>query len=315
MTIVSEILLSSTFLLGLMAHAPSACGEFSVTAEKEVVCASVSDEDSLTGTWRVVYSEDSGRAAPAESLRPIRFVFTKDQLIMEMNGSKQSSTYKLGTSTNPKTMIVTQEGHTSLAIYDLQDDMLRICMSQKNGEQPTAFDSQSDSSNILLILERISPVQLDKRAGGEQKKETLDDSNAILGKWNVVFSKDSGKTAQPEMLRNVRFEFTKDNAITEIGRQKQNWDYTLDKSTDPKSIDLKVNGHTVTGIYDLQGDTLRICMPENQKGRPTAFESRPESVNDILVVLTRAKRESPSTKQRSDADSTDTKPKTDSVNK
>ena len=42
------------------------------------------------------------------------------------------------------------------------------------------------------------------------------------------------------------------------------------------------------GIYDLEDDGLKICFPEGRKGeRSTAFESKPNSVNDVLIVLER----------------------------
>ena len=65
--------------------------------------------------------------------------------------------------------------------------------------------------------------------------------------------------------------------------------YTLDPSTTPKSIDMTTGGRTKPGIYDLQGDTLRLCMSENTDERPTAFDSQPNSVNDVVLTMKRVK--------------------------
>jgi len=91
---------------------------------------------------------------------------------------------------------------------------------------------------------------------------------------------------------------TKDKMTMESGGRKQQSAYTLDPSSSPKSIDLTTSGRTKPGIYDLQGDTLRICFSESTgcfpevlqgpKGkRSTAFEPKPDSVNDILIILKR----------------------------
>ena len=55
---------------------------------------------------------------------------------------------------------------------------------------------------------------------------------------------------------------------------------TLDESTKPKSIDIvgfagKESDKTKTypGIYELDGDKLRICYAETSPERPTKFES------------------------------------------
>ena len=54
--------------------------------------------------------------------------------------------------------------------------------------------------------------------------------------------------------------------------------YTLDTTTKPKSITITGtegpnNGKTYPAIYELKGDTLRICYDLSGAKRPTEFKS------------------------------------------
>ena len=48
--------------------------------------------------------------------------------------------------------------------------------------------------------------------------------------------------------------------------------YTLDPSTTPKSIDLDGDGMSLKGIYELDGDALKILLARPGSDRPTSFE-------------------------------------------
>ncbi|EMB17828.1 protein containing Serine/threonine protein kinase [Rhodopirellula europaea 6C] len=122
------------------------------------VPAKENDIPNIQGTWQVTYSEDGGRIAPQEMLKQIRFVIDKQNLTTEFGGRKSVSTYKLDPSTNPKSIDLTENGRTKRAIYDLVGDTLRICIAESGDQRPTAFDSQPNSANdIVLILKRVKP--------------------------------------------------------------------------------------------------------------------------------------------------------------
>jgi len=51
---------------------------------------------------------------------------------------------------------------------------------------------------------------------------------------------------------------------------------------------LTEGGQTTLGIDELDGDNLKICFPGGRKGeRSTSLESKPNSVNEILIILKR----------------------------
>ena len=129
---------------------------------------------------------------------------------------------------------------------------------------------------------------------GEKKKG---DAEKIQGKWALTTAMDSGKH-QVKGIEHFKLIVTAKHFRLEF-RDKvlQEFAYKLDASKHPKWIDVTEirDGEArdpARGIYELKGDTLKICFPDfHRRGsRSTAFESKPDSVNDVLLI---GKREKP----------------------
>ncbi|HYH64475.1 MAG TPA: TIGR03067 domain-containing protein [Urbifossiella sp.] len=118
------------------------------------------------------------------------------------------------------------------------------------------------------------------------------DDEAIQGTWEVVGISDNGEKAPPEKFKGARMVITKDKlTILADGKTQSTGTYKLTAAARPRQIDLRVEEKHLKGIYDLRGDSLRLCFNENPGGpRPTAFESKKGSENDQLFELTRAKK-------------------------
>jgi uncharacterized protein (TIGR03067 family) len=70
--------------------------------------------------------------------------------------------------------------------------------------------------------------------------------------------------------------------------------FVLDPGKKPKTIDIKFTegpekGNTSLGIYELDGDTLKICLTITAKDRPTEFAAKAKSGHGFEVL----KREKP----------------------
>lgn len=121
------------------------------------------------------------------------------------------------------------------------------------------------------------------------KDDAKGDHENIQGTWKVVSAEDSGRKAPDDAVKNIKWVITKDKITYKFGEKTTEWTYKLDPTKKPKWIDLTTGQHTTLGIYELEGDNLKICFPEEGKERSTAFESKPNSVNDILIILKREK--------------------------
>ena len=113
----------------------------------------------------------------------------------------------------------------------------------------------------------------------------------IHGTWTVESFKDSGRE---ENKKGTTCTITKDTiTFSREGKKIISIKYTVDTSKNPRWMTLKTKSNkrdtTLPGIYELKGDTLRICYNEGED-RATKFVSeRGSSANERLIVMQRKK--------------------------
>ena len=79
-----------------------------------------------------------------------------------------------------------------------------------------------------------------------------------------------------------------------VGAAPDKGTYTLDSASKPKSMTITGtegpnNGKTLPAIYELKGDTLRICYDLSGAKRPTEFKS--VAGTKLYLVTYRRKKE------------------------
>jgi uncharacterized protein (TIGR03067 family) len=116
------------------------------------------------------------------------------------------------------------------------------------------------------------------------------DQDKLQGGWQVVSIEKGGEALQTE---GMRFVFAGGELSLFIeGAQGQPEGYVLDPSQQPKAIDLSLpNGMVVRGIYQLDGDSFKLCLDQSPPGgggkRPTVFRTQPDAPDTYLYVLRR----------------------------
>jgi uncharacterized protein (TIGR03067 family) len=99
-----------------------------------------------------------------------------------------------------------------------------------------------------------------------------------------------GKALPAAEAKAARLSEDGHNFTFEIpGRVATKGTFTLDASKMPKQIDLTLTsgpgrGGSLKGIFELKGETLRLCYAAPGKARPSDFSSRPGSGNSLLVL-------------------------------
>lgn len=124
----------------------------------------------------------------------------------------------------------------------------------------------------------------------KEKGKPVKDEEAIQGTW--VLDQFEGRGAPPPDLGPIRFTFKDGKLEVNLGNRPadKQGEYKLDPTAKPKTIDLTNNQQTAPGIYELDGDTLRICLSEGRGAvRPTEFKSDGQRV--ALVTFKRLKDE------------------------
>ena len=112
----------------------------------------------------------------------------------------------------------------------------------------------------------------------------------IHGTWTVVSFEDSGREEKEK--KGATCMITKDTITISTGDRKESIKYSVDPSKNPKWITFtNERDNTMPGIYELKGDTLRICFNEGED-RATKFVSERGSANEVLIVLRRKNKAS-----------------------
>jgi uncharacterized protein (TIGR03067 family) len=141
---------------------------------------------------------------------------------------------------------------------------------------------------LAAVIALIAFVPL---AGDDAKKDQI----ALQGAWKVTASISKGERSAPAEIKDLYLIF-RGNAILirEDGKTQENFAFTLDPAKKPKEIDLTLKvgpqkGRVDRAIYEIDGDTLRICIQSDKDApRPGEFAS-PAGSKLWLIVLKRSK--------------------------
>lgn len=116
-------------------------------------------------------------------------------------------------------------------------------------------------------------------------KEKLKDEDAILGTW-AIEQFDAGGDKPPAQVNEIKFVFGEKGKFTMVNGPKERGEgaFKIDPSAKVKTMDVSLDGMTMLAIYELDGDTLRMCIPDKQNApRPEAFVA---NAKDRVAVVT-----------------------------
>jgi uncharacterized protein (TIGR03067 family) len=133
-------------------------------------------------------------------------------------------------------------------------------------------------------------------ATGDDVSEAIKkDKVALQGTWKVTASVSKGEKSSADEIKDLYLIF-RGNAILirEGGKTQENFSFLLDAGKKPKEIDLTLKvgpqkGRVDRAIYQIDGNTLRICIQSDKDApRPGEFAS-PAGSKLWLIVLERTK--------------------------
>jgi RNA polymerase sigma factor (sigma-70 family) len=131
------------------------------------------------------------------------------------------------------------------------------------------------------------------------KVDAKSDKEKIQGTWTVVSVKDNGQESSADELKGLTMVITHAKLVLKgVRGEEREFTYQLDPAQKPKWIDVADGEKKMLGIYELDGDSLKICLNETPGGeRSTEFVSEAGTANDQLMILKRGQasdgRESP----------------------
>ena len=114
------------------------------------------------------------------------------------------------------------------------------------------------------------------------------DAKSIQGDWKPVKAELGGLAMADEVLKTISLKIGEGTYEVNVGNSPDKGTVTEDSSTKPKSMTVTGTegpnkGKTFPCIYELKGDTLRICYDLSGVKRPTEFKSEAGSENFVNV--------------------------------
>lgn len=153
------------------------------------------------------------------------------------------------------------------------------------------------SLNLLAMLCVTSLMIATVRAD-----EPKSDAEQLQGKWILHRGETNGvplaEILEKQGKKDLQIDFSGDlMTMSGVGFQDHTCRFTLQPDQDPRAIDSvteetqgkAAKGTRVPGIYSIDGDTLKLCLPNNADAeRPKKFEA-PIGSGLSVLVLTRVK--------------------------
>ncbi|MBM3992955.1 MAG: TIGR03067 domain-containing protein [Planctomycetes bacterium] len=107
------------------------------------------------------------------------------------------------------------------------------------------------------------------------------DGKAVQGTWKPMSAEFAGAKFPEAQLKAMTLVLTDGKYTVTVGEAVDKGTFKFDDKANPKSLDIvgmegPNKGKTMLAIYELKGDTLRVCYDIAGKTRPTKFETSKE---------------------------------------
>ena len=119
----------------------------------------------------------------------------------------------------------------------------------------------------------------------------LPDAKAIQGDWKPIKAELAGLPMADEVLKTISLKIGDGTYEVHVGNSPDKGTVAVDPSTAPRSMTITGTegpnkGKTFPCIYELKGDTLRICYDLSGVKRPSEFKTA-AGTKLYLVTYTR----------------------------
>ena len=114
------------------------------------------------------------------------------------------------------------------------------------------------------------------------------DLEELQGIWRTIAVEVDGSPVASWLFENARLVITGDrftlrNPLPDADQRTEGV-LRLDAGKVPKQLKLTLDGGQILEeIYELEGNTLRVCYPIKHGKRPTSFKTTPQSGLSVVV--------------------------------
>jgi uncharacterized protein (TIGR03067 family) len=262
-----------------------------------------SDADFIQGDWAVEDAIDDGNPLPAELRENVRFTVKGDKIDISLNGEVAfGGKFKLDSSKKPKTIDIDgPDGMTLVGIYEINGEKMRFCVVESGKQRPKEFSGDAGTGAKLVTLKRLAAEKKDEKKDGKKgaritsevafqdakakeaksptpPKETVD---ALDGTWKLVSGMHAGVKVPDEEVAKITLVVKGEIATIGPPGATKDGKMKIDSTKKPKQIDIDAGDVKIEGIYELAGDSFKVCF--SRKGpRPTDFKSDANNENALM---------------------------------
>jgi len=104
------------------------------------------------------------------------------------------------------------------------------------------------------------------------------DAKAVQGSWRPVQGEVGGEPMADAVLKSISLKLQDGKYEVLVGTEPDRGTYTIDSGSTPKGMTITGTegpnrGKTFPAVFEINGDTLRICYDLSGSKRPTEFKS------------------------------------------
>jgi uncharacterized protein (TIGR03067 family) len=142
---------------------------------------------------------------------------------------------------------------------------------------------------VTLLCTLVLTASGGTGARADDKAEVEKERKKFQGTWTVESVEAGGQKLPIDLFKGMTVTFEGDKYTVKNGDQViQAATQKLDPSKSPKTLDTTVaegvgKGTAILGIYEIDGDTLKVCFDPEGKKRPTEFKTAAGSQTTLAV--------------------------------
>jgi uncharacterized protein (TIGR03067 family) len=254
---------------------------------------------SLEGEWRFESLEIDGAAVPGEALAHSRLLFDGDRFRMESPEANYDGVFTIDADATPAQIDIEfvegpEAGNTCYGLYELDGDLLTLCLGLAGASRPSAFVTRAGSGHALERLRRASVARPANVTGGTPQPvaatiavDTEDPAafdqemtplmRRLEGEWIPVHMVRGGKTL-PDAWLAFGSRTCAGNEVKVVfgGQVMVHAKIRIDERAAPTAVDYLnldgANANTISrGIMEWVGDEVRFLMAAPGQVRPADF--------------------------------------------
>lgn len=260
-----------------------------------------SDTEPLQGGWTMFLVFRNGEEAPADLRKTGELIIEDQEYRARLGANSLSATFKVDASKSPKEIdfsVTTGEnkGKTVKGIYKISGEYLTICRGlTENEPRPTDFAAPVGSGRLLVTWKRSKTIVTARAKAMEARDKAISEElKRFEATWRFVEIEVGGQKVPAKAFEKDTLILKGKTFASFVAGKLVHGEFKIDPLAKPKTIDIIFTegpgkGHSQKGIYELEGDTQKICIAMPDQPRPTDFATSPENEH-ILEILTREKR-------------------------